>query len=239
MMFVLTAMLMLPGCKDGDMAAILDHIHGGATVAVDPLTGAITPSVSVNIKDANGRILFRAEGGVPVDKNMARRLMARGAHHFDVAAPTNRYVFETATRSVDNPCGGSRVVTYRAAEDPLAEVVDISVTPSMREQLRNMILFRDRRYIRNSRPVERVIERTTKYAECLPDINQPINTSFTTTETNTAPNSSPTADPTFPDIAPTEAKKVSSLNVRVSALEGQVATLLQMASRIESKLNQR
>ncbi len=223
---IAASMLFLAGCKDGDLAAILDHIHGGASVAVDPTTGAITPSVSVNIKDANGRILFRAEGGVPVSKYQVRILMAQGAKRIE-PVPSNRSIY----RAVDE-CGNARAVSMAA------ESLDVQVTPSMREQFRNIILFRDRRYVRNSRPVERVIEKVQCSAAYLPIADvvdaPPV---FQPPIATTIPE--PNVD--FPDIAPTaptsDKKKVSSLETRVSLLEGQMSQLLQMASRIEAKVN--
>ncbi len=223
---IVASMIFLTGCKDGDVNAILDHIHGGVGVAVDPVTGAITPSVSINVKDANGRVLFRAEGGVPVSKYQVRRLMAQGAKRID-PVPSNRSVY----RAVDE-CSNARAVAMAA------ESLDVQVTPSMREQFRNIVLFRDRRYVRNSRPAERFIEKVECHAGNLglgEVVNIPPNTPNTTAQIPQEPNVD------FPDIVPTspatDKKKVSSLETRVSLLEGQMAQLIQMASRIEAKVN--
>lgn len=223
-------MFALSGCNDADMATFFSHVQGGGSIAVDPATGAITPSVSVNIKDVHGQVLFRAEAGQPVSKEIVHRLIANGARsivHVSSFTASRRMV------SRADPCAPeTRSVTYRA--EPIAETVDLQVTPSLREQLRNIVLFRDTRYVRNSRPVERVLEKAQRFAPLIPDA-QIIDAS---TDVNDSPAPPPATNASFPDIAPATKSGASpkSLDDRVASLENEVSQLLLIASRLEAKL---
>lgn len=225
-------MFALTGCNQADLTAFFSHVQGGGSIAVDPVTGAITPSVSVNIKDAHGQVLFRAEAGQPVSKELVHRLIANGARsivHVSSFTASRRMV------SRADPCGEARAVTYR---EPIAETVDLQVTPSVREQLRNIVLLRDRRYVRNSRPVERVLEKAQRFACLIPDASVIDSTAPDTTGSSTAPINTSVDTTSFPDIAPATKSGAppKSLDDRVSMLENEVSQLLLIASRLESKM---
>ncbi len=219
--------LCLPGCKDGDLETVLSHISGGASVTVDPVTGAITPGIAVNIKDSTGRTLYRAEAGVPVTRDQVRALVRRGAKSVTVAqiryvtrstdaySPTQFSRYVVGDRIVEEDVCGTRSVTRAVALD---DGVDLHVTPSMREQVRNIFMLRDRRYIRNSRPVERVFERAVCYAPA-EVVTIPVVTTTTSTTQIPEPSAGPPAGVINED-------KSLSLATRVDRMEDNMAKIM-------------
>jgi hypothetical protein len=216
-------LLCFSGC---DSADIMNHVQGGVSVNVDPITGAITPNVSVVIKDARGRTLHHIDAGVPVTPAEQRAFYRAGGRAVSTC-PSCRESLTNSFKGVQAAqaralamCPDEKGGLVRSIESgPIAEAVEIRVTPSMREQLRNIVMLRDRTYIRNNRPVERALERAAQCA-ILESVPAVVSTP-----------AAPPATPQIPSFDPggfsiPADKAVNTLDARVEALERDVKKIL-------------